>query len=130
MQGFPADIGLTVLDAAWGEFKTGLLVQPRHAQQDGFVHAGVMATMADHTMGYAAYTVSPLNSRVLSIEYKINYLRPAKGKQLYCLGQVIKPGKAAIPCRAEIYSISKDGDSVLCAVCLGTMTAVPAEKLS
>ncbi|KIX15787.1 thioesterase [Dethiosulfatarculus sandiegensis] len=129
-QGFPKDIGLIVLDAAWGKFETVLEIQPRHSQQDGFVHAGVLATMADHTMGYAAYTVAPLNGRILTIEYKINYLRPAKGKQLYCLGQVVKPGKSVIPCRAEIFSRDQDRESMLCAVALGTMTSVPEEKLS
>jgi acyl-coenzyme A thioesterase PaaI-like protein len=56
VQGFPAYCGFEVLHVAHGIFETRLKLRPEHRQQDGFVHAGVMATMADHTAGYAAFT--------------------------------------------------------------------------
>ena len=81
-RGFPAYVGYSVLDVRFGRFETELVIEPRHTQQDGFVHAGVMATMLDHTMGYAAFSTIEPDFRILSVEFKLNFLRPATGDKL------------------------------------------------
>src|SRR5215210_905674 len=62
-------------------------------QQDGYLHAGVITTVADSAAGYAAYTLMPAGSRVLSIEFKVNLLRPARGELFVARAEVIKAGE-------------------------------------
>jgi acyl-coenzyme A thioesterase PaaI-like protein len=76
VQGFTEYIGLIPVSLAPGEFTTQIKLREHHIQQDGFVHAGVIATMADHTAGYAAYSLVPESHRILTIEYKINWTAP------------------------------------------------------
>lgn len=112
LQGFPAYCGFKVDRVAYGAFETSLAVLPHHRQQDGFVHAGVIATMADHTAGYAAFTTVAHEFRILTIEFKINYLRPATGKAMVCRSQVIKPGRQIIVSESELFSlVSTDPDT-------------------
>lgn len=106
LQGFPAFCGFSVEAVNHGTFVTRLLVTADHHQQDGFVHAGVMATMADHTAGYAAYTTVDSGYRILTVEFKINYLRPAAGPIIRCRSQVIHAGKKIILSESEIFSCS------------------------
>ena len=62
-------------------------------QQHGFVHAGAMATILDSACGYAAYTLMAKDEAVLSIEYKINMLAPAKGKSVIARARVVRAGR-------------------------------------
>src|SRR4029453_11915498 len=62
-------------------------------QQHGYVHAGIVTTIADTACGYAAYSLMPPESEVLSVEFKVNLLRPAKGELFVARAEVIKPGK-------------------------------------
>jgi hypothetical protein len=61
-------------------------------QQNGYLHAGVVTTIADSACGYAAYSLMPAGSEVLSVEFKVNLLRPAKGDRFLAHAEVIKPG--------------------------------------
>lgn len=128
-RGFPAFCGFEVDTVEDGRFETRLAVQPEHLQQDGFVHAGVIATMADHTAGYAAYTTVSENHRILSIEFKINYFKPATGETLVCKSQVINRGKTIIVSESEVFSRS-DAEEKRVAKATVTLMAVPAEKLA
>lgn len=128
-QGFPAYCGFQVTEVTFGKFSTALEVKAQHSQQDGFVHAGVMATMADHTAGYAAYTTVTRQERILTIEFKINYLRPALGSTVLCRAQVIKGGKTIIVAESEVFAV-KDEKESLAAKATVTLMAVPARKLS
>ena len=62
-------------------------------QQDGYVHAGIITTIADSACGYAAYTLMPASSSVLSVEFKMNLLRPAAGESFLGGAKVLKAGK-------------------------------------
>jgi len=104
VQGFPAYCGFTVDHISESRFETRLSVRSEHRQQDGFVHAGVIATMADHTAGYAAYTLIPETSRILTIEFKINFFKPAVGNLLVCRSAVISPGKSILAAESILYS--------------------------
>jgi uncharacterized protein (TIGR00369 family) len=127
IQGFPAYCGFEVVRVAYGQFESDLKIRPDHRQQDGFVHAGVIATMADHTAGYAAYTTVSEEFRILTIEFKINYFRPATGDAVVCRSRVISNGKKIIVSESEVFSIS-EGRERLVSKAMVTLMVVPASK--
>lgn len=129
IQGFTVYCGMSVVSITEGRFVTRIYLKPHHLQQDGFVHAGVIATMADHTAGYSAYTLTPPDKRILTIEYKINFLRPAFGEYIECRSHVIKPGKRILVTESEVFAV-KGGVEILAAKALLTMAAVPNEKMA
>ena len=91
------------------------------AQQDGYVHAGIVTTIADSAAGYAAFSLMPTGSRVLSVEFKVNLLRPAQGVSFVARGEVIKPGKTLTVVRADVSGIDENGERELIATMLSTM---------
>lgn len=102
---FIKDVGYKLESVDSGACTTSLEIQERHLQQDGFVHAGVQATMADHTAGAAAGTLVEEGQIVLSAEFKINLLRAAKGTRLICRAKVLKPGRRLTVVEAEVFSV-------------------------
>jgi len=129
LQGFPAHCGFRVDRVSDGEFDTSVAVEPVHGQQDGFVHAGVLATLADHTAGYAAFTLVPADRRILTIEFKINFLNPARGEEIRCRSKVLSPGRTVLVAESEVYAVA-EGQERLVAKAMVTLMAVPADKLS
>ena len=94
------------------------------AQQHGYLHAGIVATIADSACGYAAYSLMPPNSEVLSVEFKVNLLRPAKGERFLAVAEVVKAGKTLTIVRADVFGVHhKDHEDQreLVATMLGTM---------
>jgi len=90
-------------------------------QQHGYLHAGIVTTIADSACGYAAYTLMPPNSEVLSVEFKVNLLRPAKGAMFLASAEVVKSGKTLTVVRADVFALDKTGARELIATMLGTM---------
>ncbi len=125
VQGFPASCGFVVEHVEYGIFETSLDIREMHRQQDGFVHAGVIATMADHTAGYSAYTTVSEEYRILTIEFKINYFKPAIGESLSCCSKVINNGKSIKVSESEVFSLVK-GKPKLVSKAMVTLIAVPA----
>jgi len=128
VQGFTAYCGLEPIAIEPGRFVTRVHLLAHHLQQDNFVHAGLIATLADHTAGYASYTLVPKNRRILTVEYKINFLAPARGEFLECRARVIKPGRSLLVAESEVYAV-RGGEETLAAKALLTMAAVPVEKV-
>ena len=89
-------------------------------QQHGFFHAGVTSTIADSAGGYAAYSLFPVESSVLTTEFKINLLAPADGELLRAVGRVIKPGRTLTVCDVDVFAI-KNGAAKPCAKLLQTL---------
>ena len=96
-------------------------------QQDGFVHAGIVATIADSACGYAAYSLMPPESEVLAVEFKVNLLRPAKGETFVARAEVIKPGKTLTVVRADVFATTGD-EQKLVATMQGTMMRLPRRR--
>lgn len=117
---FVQHIGMKLLDAGEDWCETEIETRPHHQQQDGFVHAGVQAAMADHTAGAAAATLIQPSQYVLTVEFKINLLRPARGPRLCCRAQVLKAGKTLIVVESEIFAEKQ--------VAKATVTAAVLEK--
>jgi len=128
-QGFPAYCGYEVGRVEAGRFETRLAVMNHHRQQDGFVHAGVIATMADHTAGYAAYTTVTENERILTVEFKINFFKPAVGDGLTCRSRVINGGRRIIVSESEVFSVDH-GNETLVSKALVTLAVVPADRVA
>ncbi|MCL7942193.1 PaaI family thioesterase [Halomonas sp. ATCH28] len=115
---FIRSLGIEAEEIAPGLCVTRLAVREDHQQQDGFVHAGVLATMADHTAGAAGATLIPAGAIVLTAEFKINLLRSARGPELRCVGRVLKPGRTLIVAESEVYG----GEEGATLVAKATMT--------
>ena len=84
-------------------------------QQHGYVHGGVVGTIADSAAGYAAMTLAPEGASVLTVEYKLNFLAPATGDKLIARGSVVKSGRTLVVTQAEVFAV-EDGRETLCAL--------------
>src|SRR5215207_1356883 len=94
------------------------------AQQHGYLHAGIVTTIADSACGYAAYSLMPPKSEVLSVEFKVNLLRPAKGEMFSAVAEVVKSGKTLTVVRADVFGMDHQGQRELIATMLGTMICI------
>ena len=93
------------------------------SQQDGYFHAGIIATLADNAAGYAAYTLMPADSAVLTVEFKINLLAPGKGDKLISRGRVVKAGRTLTVCKSDVFNHTAEGEQ-LCATAQLTMMSL------
>lgn len=112
-----------------GFFQSRVGIREHHRQQDGFIHAGVMASMADHTAGYAAFTTVSEEFQILTVEFKINFLRPAYGDGLVCRSRVIREGSQVIVSESEVFDQRGEEES-LAAKAMVTLMAVHKEKIT
>lgn len=96
-------------------------------QQHGYIHGGVVGMIADSAAGYAANTLTPADTSVLTVEYKLNLVAPADGQRLVARGEVIKPGRTLLITRAEVYVV-RDEKWTLCAVMQQTIMAMHGKK--
>lgn len=108
------DPGRVVLELPWA---AGL------SQQHGFLHAGMVATALDSACGYAGFTLMPAGAGVLTIEFKINLLAPAKGQRFRMVGQVIKSGRTITVTEGRAYAIA-DGREKLIATLGATLMTI------
>jgi uncharacterized protein (TIGR00369 family) len=89
-------------------------------QQNGYIHAGIITAIADSACGYAAYTLMPAGSEVLSVEFKVNLLRPAAGEEFVAEAQVVKTGRTLTVTRCDVYAQAAD-EMKMVATMLATM---------
>ncbi|HMG36034.1 MAG TPA: PaaI family thioesterase [Blastocatellia bacterium] len=103
-----------------GEVHIELPFHSSWTQQHGFVHAGIITSIVDSACGYAAYTLMPAGSNVLTVEYKVNFLNPAKGQKFVGIGKVVKPGRTLTVCTGEVHALD-EGEHKLVAMMAATM---------
>ena len=113
-------IGAELMRVEPGVIEIRLPYRADLAQQHGYLHAGIVTTIADSACGYAAYSLMPPNSEVLSVEFKVNLLRPAKGETFSAVAEVVKSGKTLTVVRADVFGIEDDRRELV-ATMLGTM---------
>jgi uncharacterized protein (TIGR00369 family) len=119
-----ATIGAKMTKVAPGEVHIELPFSSSWTQQHGYIHAGIITSIVDSACGFAAYTLMPASSGVLTVEYKVNLLNPAKGEVFIGIGRVIKPGRTLTVCSGEVMAVEK-GNQKLIAAMQATMMAVP-----
>jgi uncharacterized protein (TIGR00369 family) len=93
-------------------------------QQHGLIHGGITAMIADNAAGYAAYSLFPAASSILTVEFKINLIAPADGERLVATGRVKKPGRTLTICEFEVVA-HKGASATVCAVGLETLMCLP-----
>lgn len=113
-QGFMNYLHAEIIHAEPGSVAIEVPFRPELTQQHGFFHAGVTSAIADTAGGYAGFSLFPPDSTVLTVEFKINLLAPAKGDRLQALAKVIKPGRTLTICDLKVHAID-GGHEVLCA---------------
>jgi len=97
------------------------------SQHDGFFHGGIIGTLADNAGGFAAYSLMPPNTSVLTVEYKLNIVSPGTGEKLIAHGRVLKPGKTLTTCSSEVYAVNNENKK-LCATSLMTLITLYSEE--
>jgi len=124
---FIRHLGIALEAAGRGWVRTSIAVRPEHLQQHGFVHAGVITTLADHTAGGAARAAVDPGTDVITIEFKINFLKPAKADALAATGVVLRAGKTIVTSESEVYAMTADGP-VMVAKCMSTLAVIPQRE--
>jgi uncharacterized protein (TIGR00369 family) len=119
-QGLMQHLGARLVAVYPGECAIACGPRPELSQQHGYVHAGVIAAIADSAAGYAAMSQTPEGSEVLTVEFKINLLAPAEGELLMARGKVLRAGRTLTVCEAAVAAL-RDGEETQCAVALVTM---------
>lgn len=117
-------LGIKLNQVGPGTVELEMPYDPAFTQQHGFLHAGIVSTVLDSACGYAAFSLMPADAAVLTIEFKINLLSPARGERFVFRGAVIKPGRTITVADGQAFAISQDGAEKLIATMTGTMMAV------
>lgn len=120
---FIGHLGISFTRVDEGVCESEMPIQPWQLQQNGFVHAGVLATMADHTAGGAVAALLGDDEGVLTIEFKINLLRPAVGDRLMCRAEVLRHGRSVSVIESGVYFF-RDGAKKLAAKATVTLAIV------
>lgn len=119
-QTFMQTVGAKLVSLSPGRCEVELPFRADLCQQNGYLHGGLVTTIAANASGYAAFSLMPANSSVLGTEYKINLLNPAAGERFVAVGQVLKPGRLLSVVECEVEAI-KAGQKKLIAKMLATM---------
>ena len=120
---FVRSLGIELVAFGDGWCETRVVVTPTLEQQHGFVHAGVLMTLADHTCGAAAATMVGEGQDVITVENKVSFLRPAVGAVVFCRGEVLRAGKRLIFTEGEVM-IERDGERLIVAKASSTLAVI------
>ena len=116
-------IGASLTRVSPGEVEIVLPFREDLTQQHGFLHAGIVSTIADSACGYAAYSLMPADAAVLTVEYKVNFLSPAQGERMIARARVTKPGRTVSVCTCDVFAVTNAKERIV-ATMLGTIMAV------
>jgi uncharacterized protein (TIGR00369 family) len=122
-----ATLQATILRLEPGVVDLGAPYDARFTQQNGFWHAGAVASLADSANGYAAFSLAPAGTDVLAVEFKINLLAPAQGDSFRAEGRVLRPGRTLTVCLAEVFALSGQARTMI-ATMLSTIIVRPVER--
>lgn len=126
---FVADVGLRFVDCGPGWCEAALDLQPRHFQHTGVVHAGVITTLADHCAGGAGQLMCGPGQYVVTLEFKVNLLRPGIGERLSCRATVLKPGRSFHVVEADVFAHRGEAKSLVARL-NATLAVVTSEESS
>ena len=117
-------LGISLVRLEPGEVDLAMAYAPQFAQQNGFVHAGIITAGLDNACGIAAFTLMPAGSDILTVEFKTNLLAPAQGERFVFRAVVIKPGRTLTVCEARAYAERGDAESLVVTM-TGTLMVLP-----
>ncbi len=124
-QSFSRLLGTELVRFEQGIVELRLPLKPEHLQQHGFAHGGIVAYMADNALTYAGG--GTVLGNVLTLEMKLNYIRPAVGEALVARASVISSGRTQAVCRCEVFAVT-EGEEKLCAAAQGTIVPMPKQS--
>jgi uncharacterized protein (TIGR00369 family) len=127
-QRFMATLGAELRSVQPGDVVIELIPRPELTQQNGYAHAGVIASIADSACGYAAYTLMPADSDVLSVEFKLNLLSPATGDRLIARARVVRAGRTITVCQADVYALRSTSERHVATMTATMMRVIRSEK--
>jgi uncharacterized protein (TIGR00369 family) len=117
-------LGISIARLEPGEVDLSMAYSRDFTQQNGFVHAGIITAGLDSACGIAAFTLMPVGSDILTVEFKTNLLAPAKGERFAFRAHVVKPGRTLTVCEGRAYA-EHEGVETLIATMTGTLMALP-----
>ena len=106
-------IGARIAEVVPGRCTLALTTRPELTQQHGFVHGGIVGMLGDSAGGYAAFSLMPADTSVLTVEYKLNLLAPARGGEIVAVGTVVKAGRTLSVVRADVFARDHDRDTLI-----------------
>src|ERR1051326_2784319 len=112
-QSFMAALGATLEEVAPGLVTVAVSHSDRLCQQNGFLHAGVLTSVADSACGYAALTLAPAGSDVLAVEFKISLLRPARAHRFVARARVLRAGRTLTAAAADVFGQIDGGEELV-----------------
>jgi uncharacterized protein (TIGR00369 family) len=118
-------LGATLAKIAPGEVHIEMPFSAALTQGNGYIHAGAITSIVDSACGYAAFSLMPVGTSVLTVEFKVNLINPAKGDRFVAIGKVIKPGRTLSVCSGEVTAYA-NGATKLIAMMQATMMQVSA----
>ena len=124
LQGVMQTLGAKMEKLEPGAVDIGLAWDRSLTQQHGFLHAGVVSTALDSACGYAAFSLMPEDAAVLTIEFKINLLAPAKGERFRMEGRVLKPGRTITVCEGRAYALQDQKETLIATMNCTLMTVM------
>jgi uncharacterized protein (TIGR00369 family) len=126
-QGLMSTLGATLGNISLGHVEIALRPHPAISQQHGFIHAGALSAAADSAAGYAALSLMPPGSGVLTTEFKINFVAPAVGDRVLTRGKVVKTGRTITVAQTEVFAES-GGQEKLVALLTATLMTVEGRE--
>lgn len=126
-QYFMKHIGFDLNVVEEGRTEGWLDIEQKHHQQKGFVHGGVIATVADIVAGFAAYTKVPEDHHVVTGELKVSYFNPGIGDRLHAIGYVVKSGRKINFCEAEVWCYNGDEKKLIAKATTSMITIFPED---
>ena len=120
-------IGARLTRVAAGDVEIEVPFREGLGQQHGFMHGGIVSAIVDSAGGYAALSLTPPGTEVLTVEFKINFVAPAKGERIVARGRVTKPGRTLTVCAGDVFAVDR-GEERLVATMLQTMMTVSQQR--
>ncbi|MBV9927686.1 MAG: PaaI family thioesterase [Acidobacteria bacterium] len=115
--------GAGLLRVAPGAVEIGFEFREEFTQQHGYLHAGVVTALVDTACGYAALSLTEPGTEVLSVEFKLNLLSPAAGRNFVARARVVRAGRNLTVCAGDLYALKDDGEKIV-ATMLATMMSM------
>ena len=126
-ESFNRQTSMQTLGAVLGSIEPGLveIEMPFRAdlsQQHGFVHGGIVTAILDSACGYAAFSLNSPDTTVLTVEYKVNFVAPAKGDRFMARGEVVRPGATVTVCKGDVLAYDGDEEKLVATMLMTIMT--------